>query len=506
MSSIIDNIKKEKKENTNDNKSQSRFSDYLREDDYKEEVNQIKELKINPQENKNSKNDDTSVSHIIEDVNYDKKFGDIYNEMCQILRHSLFIFTVEKDKISINYKNDKNKKYEDLIKDMENFKTKILELIDNYEKFKNFLEKVKNEIKTKIKNRKNFTIELELYENIENSRNNHKNINCKYRINKYKNLDEENFIDEDILCNISLHNFNHYINLNEIEEQLKEKENFKFLYMHTQNIDLRRQEESDGKKSYINENEYTRDIGKMEYYIERERNELIDIQKHDQEFDKIRLEGKEEMKNLNNKFENEMLKLNNSNNFIIPNNQQMANSNQIEMNNLNRPFYLPGEKKLISDIINILNHSTINIGLNSKKEFDFNIIKFWDNTFLKEINYSDFKNELKNKDQKLLDDANYINLFDNFEKLIDFIKKIIVIAEKKLKNCKLDIYEIKLNFKEIGENNNNKIKYISCEYKLVTPLICSVNDKNYSDSNILFSDNYPNFEKFLEETEKIYKS
>ena len=155
ISSMIFNSKKEKKENSNENKSQSRFSDYLRDDDYKKEVNQIKELK---KENNNSKNDDTSISHIVEDVNYDKKFGDIYNEMCQILRHSLFIFTAEEDKISINYKNYKNKKYEDLIKDMENFKTKILELIDNFEKFKNFLEKVKNEIKTKII-KKNFIIE-----------------------------------------------------------------------------------------------------------------------------------------------------------------------------------------------------------------------------------------------------------------------------------------------------------------------------------------------------------
>ena len=245
--------------------------------------------------------------------------------------------------------------------------------------------------------------------------------------------------------------------------------------------------------------------------ILKERNKLIDIQKHDQDFYKIRLEEKthkhqEEMKKLNNIFENEMLKLNNSNNFIISNNQQTPNSDHTEMNYLNRPFYLPGEKKLIADIINILNHSTINISLNSKKEFDFNIIKFWDNTFLKEINYSDFKNELNNKDQKLLDDANYINLFDNFEKLIDFIKKIIEIAEKKLKNSKSDVFQIKLTFKGIDENNNNKIKNIACEYKLVTPIICSINDKNYSDTNILLSDNYPNFEKFLEETEKIYKS
>ena len=49
------------------------------------------------------------------------------------------------------------------------------------------------------------------------------------------------------------------------------------------------------KKSYDNNsciNEYPRYIGKMEYYIEIERNELIDIQKHDRDFDKIILEEK----------------------------------------------------------------------------------------------------------------------------------------------------------------------------------------------------------------------
>ena len=57
---------------------------------------------------------------------------------------------------------------------------------------------------------------------------------------------------------------------------------------------------------------------------------------NDRDFDKINLEEKthryqEEMKLLNNNFENEMLKLNNSNNFIIPNNQQTPNSDHSEM-------------------------------------------------------------------------------------------------------------------------------------------------------------------------------
>ena len=169
---------------------------------------------------------------------------------------------------------------------------------------------------------------MELYENIENSTNNHKNINCKYKINKYKNCEEQIFIDKDILYNISLQDFNifnKYIILNEIEEQSKEKKYFRFLHMQEcslkqcDNLDIENNHYRNmerNKSLYDNNsciNEYPRYIGKMEYYIERERNELIDIQKHDRDFDKIRLEEKthkhqEEMKKLNNIFENVKVK------------------------------------------------------------------------------------------------------------------------------------------------------------------------------------------------------
>ena len=200
------------KENSNEKESQ-RFSDFLREEDYKEEVNHIKDKAINSQENKSSKNDDTSISHIVEDVNYDYKFGDIYNEMCQILRHSVFVFNVDEDKISINYKNNKNKKYEDLIKDIEKFKSKVTEIIDNFEKFKNFLEKVKNEIKTKIKKRNNFNIELELYEKTENCKPNHKYIDCKFKLNEFNDFEGKSFIYKDILYNIQLENFHNCLDI-----------------------------------------------------------------------------------------------------------------------------------------------------------------------------------------------------------------------------------------------------------------------------------------------------
>ena len=512
---MIYNIKKGKKENNNENKSQSRFSDYLREEDYEEEVNKIKEIKINSQENNNSKNDDTSISHIVEDVNYDKKFGDIYNEMCQILRHSLFIFTVEEDKISINYKNNKNKKYEDLIKDMGNFKTKILELIDNCEKFINFLEKVKNEIiKAKIIKKYNLNIELELYEKIENLKSNHKYINCKFKINKYNNnnfekekmlfekynnFEEKIFIEKDILYDISLQNFNNFIdNLNENEKKIQDyliNENFSI-----KNIEIMNNPEDNN--SYILE--HTRDFGQLKREVIREKINQLDIKKHDQEYEMIEMEDnfykhKEEMKK-SKISEEQILKFNNSNNFIISNNQQIFNSEHPQMFYFNPPFYLPGENRFITDVINILKHSTIN--LNSKKEFDFNIIKFWDNTLLKEIKYSDFENELKNKDQKFINDNDYNNnLFDNFEKLIDFIKKIKKIAEEKFKIYKFDIFEIKLTFKEV-EDNNNKIKNISCNYSIVTQIINKINDKNYTDVNILSSDNYHNYEEFLEDIGK----
>ena len=148
-----------------------RFSDLVKGKSYEEEVNKIKELKLNSQEN-----DYTSISHIVEDVNFDSKIGDIYNEMSQIFKNSIFYFAVEGDKISVGYKNGKNKKYEELLKDMETFINKTSELIDNYNKLKQFLEKVKKKIQdVKINN---FDIELELYENNENSNYNYKNIDC----------------------------------------------------------------------------------------------------------------------------------------------------------------------------------------------------------------------------------------------------------------------------------------------------------------------------------------
>ena len=492
--------------------------------------------------------------------------------MCQILKNSYFVFNVEDDKISINYKNSKNKKYVDLIKDIEYFKIKATELIDNFEKFKKFLEKVKNYIKTKIF-LMNINFELTLYENIENSNSNHKYIDCKFKINKYNNLEEEEiFIEKDILYDISLQNFNNCLeNLNNIRDR---KEKLQQLQIQGEfYINMKYNQQFNANNSII---EHPRYIGKMEYYIEEERNELLEIKKKDEEFEKIKVKKKthnhkEEMKELKKDLEKNMLRLNNSsniyksnneqkhkelgydlsqniererntlieiqkqdlkfnqiimeklsqyekmkelkidleknmpnlnnnNNFFISNNQEKYNFEQNKKNIGKTPFYLPGEKMIISDIINILKESTINISLNSNKEFDFNIIKFRDKTFLKEINYSDFENELKNKDQKILNDAYYSNnLFDNFEKLINFIKKIQKIAEEKFK---FDKFEIKLSFKEIEENNKNIIKNISCNYSLVKPIISIINNKNYFDSNILTSNNYYNFQHFLEDIEK----
>lgn len=186
--------------------------------------------------------------------------------------------------------------------------------------------------------------------------------------------------------------------------------------------------------------ENTRFLGKMCESVERERIQLELIRKLDQKFQSIHLEE------IN---QNDILKSNNNYNSL---------SNNYQMNNFEFPqnyyypqlFYIPLEKMLITDVINILKHSTINISLNSNKAFNFNIIKFWDNSLLKEIKYSEFENEIKNKKQMPFYDSDYSNyIFDNFEKLINFIKKIITIVEEKNKIFKFDNFEIKLILTEV---------------------------------------------------------
>ena len=72
--------------------------------------------------------------------------------------------------------------------------------------------------------------------------------------------------------------------------------------------------------------EHFRYIGKMKYYIEEERNDLFEIMKQDEEFEKIKVEKKsdnhkDEMKELKKDLEKNILRLNNSSNIYISYNE-----------------------------------------------------------------------------------------------------------------------------------------------------------------------------------------
>ena len=128
--------------------------------------------------------------------------------MSQILEKSTFIFNMKENKIIVNFGDNKNENYEELVDIIEKFKKKIYELFQNFDKLIEFIKIVKEKIKFEIKRENEINIKLELH-SIEDFKSAPiKNIICEYQTNK-NNLYK--YQDENILTNKNLKKLNSFI-------------------------------------------------------------------------------------------------------------------------------------------------------------------------------------------------------------------------------------------------------------------------------------------------------
>ena len=99
-------IKKDKEENNNLNNKEQKSKSNLFGETYKLCKENIKQVSVSDSNNnKNSKDDITSTSHIVDDIKYNfiNNCKEIYNDMSQILDKSTFIFNMKEKKVIVNF-------------------------------------------------------------------------------------------------------------------------------------------------------------------------------------------------------------------------------------------------------------------------------------------------------------------------------------------------------------------------------------------------------------------
>lgn len=499
-----ENTKEEKDINLNNNEQISRFSFLLNGSSYNKENQKIKDIsKSNFDNSKNSLNN-TSVSHIVDDINLNLTnghFEDIYNDISEILYKSTFTYTMKDDKIKISYGDNKNKDFKKLEKIFEKYK-KIFELLDNLNKLIKYIKNLKDKIEKEIENRNSLEIKFELeLHSIENFINNPiKNIICDYKVYINNTFKNKFFQDRDILKNEKLYNLNNFIcdikRILEREDFRKLKNESKEL-LNISNNGVEKEKEERDYSMYMNQSFNLPEINHYAYQM----NKYFENQRtYNLSFNYTRNIGEI---NLYNYRANENLEL--ENNHYLKKKVERKNVktetklslllSEIDKKGLNEEI---DYQKIISDIKLILKKSTITFNINNNGN-EKNIIEYKDNIFKEEnINNLNFKNILKKMENKKFEYNEYFNLFDNYKKLIAFYEKIKQKIKERFKNIKI---EIKLNFEEIDEEeNNNTFKNISCEYILVKPV--RIYGKSFCDKNILNLQKYHNLELFLNEISK----
>ena len=201
----------EKKYNNNSNYNEkiSSYSYTLNPIPFEEKEKQMKEISDFLIKNSSEDSSITSTSHILDDAELllDFKFENIYDTISQIFEKNYFIYNVEEDKIIIKNEKNNNKNYKNLLELTEKYKKKILELIYDFIKFTNYIEKVKVKIKTEL----GTDIILKFKANKKIFNNDNKYLNCEYRIKEIE-LDNYNYQELDILNKQNLVVLNDFIN------------------------------------------------------------------------------------------------------------------------------------------------------------------------------------------------------------------------------------------------------------------------------------------------------
>ena len=125
-------IEQERSNNSNNEENINKFSDLLNGSSYKKEKQKMKEITSSFSDNtKSLEGNITSTSHIVDDIslNISDKIEEIYHHISLLFEKYYFIFNIKEDKITIKYKKDKSKEFEDLLKITEKYKAKMSELL-----------------------------------------------------------------------------------------------------------------------------------------------------------------------------------------------------------------------------------------------------------------------------------------------------------------------------------------------------------------------------------------
>ena len=185
-----------------------RLSNIIKGNSYIEEINKQKEISFFNEPEDIKSDEDTTNSHIIDEINSSminfKEMNSVCKDMSLILYESNFIYNFKEEEFKIQYGNNIIKEYKELIALVEKYKKKIFKLFDDFFRLVQFLEKVREEIKKGFINELELEIKLKLYTKKESNDNGIiKNIeyNIKY---SYKNklISDSSFNDNNILNNL----------------------------------------------------------------------------------------------------------------------------------------------------------------------------------------------------------------------------------------------------------------------------------------------------------------
>ena len=140
-------------------------------------------------------------------------------------------------------------------------------------------------------------------------------------------------------------------------------------------------------------------------------------------------------------------------------------------------------KELLIKVEYALVESTIKLIINNKginyKELEYSKRK---------ISYEEL---MESQKQKFNDEKD--SIFENYKKLINYLNKILDLANKIISKSQIDLV-IEINLKQDIQNSDCNNKIINSEYSLENGSFIEV--KNCQDKNILNNNNYEGFVNF----------
>ena len=163
---------------------------------------------------------------------------------------------------------------------------------------------------------------------------------------------------------------------------------------------------------------------------------------------------------------------------------QLINNNKSDMDS-NQEINVKNEmiKELLIKVEYALVESTIKLIINNKginyKELEYSKRK---------ISYEEL---MESQKQKFNDEKD--SIFENYKKLINYLNKILDLANKIISKSQIDLV-IEINLKQDIQNSDCNNKIINSEYSLENGSFIEV--KNCQDKNILNNNNYEGFVNF----------